>query len=183
VSDFAVGDFDGDHRADLFYADGKQWLVSSGGNAPFKLFDTSSFRVPELRFGDFNGDGKTDVFGVVSGKWMVTHGGTVNWSPLRARLTDTVRGLIVADFNGDRRSDLATVSCSAFGRCEWKVSYGGTGDWTPLRSGDRSLAATAAVGRFTGNRTADILLWHDNYLDIAKGGVGAPQRHSRQDMR
>jgi len=183
MSDFAVGDFDGDHRADIFYSDGKQWLVSSGGNTPFKQFDTSSFRVPDLRFGDFNGDGKTDVFGVVSGKWMVTYGGTVNWSPLRARLTDNVAGLIVADFNGDRRSDLATVSCSALGQCQWKVSYGGTGDWTTLRSGDRSILGVAAIGRFTGNPSADMLLWHDNYFDIAKGGVSAPQRHSNQDMR
>jgi len=183
LSDFAVGDFDGDRRADIFYSDGQTWWVSSGANTPFKLFDTSSFRVKDLKFGDFNGDGRTDVFGVVSGKWMVTYGGTVNWSPLRARLTDNVGGLFVADFNGDGRSDISSVSCSAAGRCEWRVSYSGTSDWTTLRSGDGSLLAAAAIGRFTGNRGTDMLLWHNNYFDISKGGVSAPQRHSNQDMR
>jgi hypothetical protein len=113
---------------------------------------------------------------------MVTYGGTVNWSPLRARLTDTVAGLIVADFNGDRHSDLAILNCSAIG-CEWNVSYGGTTGWIALRPRSRSLVSTAAIGRFTGNRSADILLWHDNYLDILNGGAGIPHRHSNQDMR
>jgi hypothetical protein len=183
MKDFAIGDFDGDRRADVFYSDGKTWWVPSGAVSPLKLFDTSSFRVPDLRFGDFNGDGKTDVFGVISGQWMVTYGGTVNWSPLRARLTNNVSGLIVADFNGDRRSDVASLSCGAFNQCQWKVSYGGTGDWTTLRSGNQSLTAAAAVGQFTGNRNADMLFWHDDYFDVAKGGTSSPQRHSNQDMR
>ena len=30
MSDFAIGDFDGDHRANIFSADGQTWWVSSG---------------------------------------------------------------------------------------------------------------------------------------------------------
>ena len=40
-----------------------------------------------------------------------------------------------------------------------------------------------AIGRFDGNASADVLLWHDNYLDIASGGSAEPHRHSLQDMR
>jgi len=183
MSDFVIGDFDGDHRADVFYADGKTWWVSSGAVQPFKLFDTSSFRLPDLRFGDFNGDGKTDVFGVVSGKWMVTYGGSVNWNLLRSRLTDNVKNLFVADFNGDGRADIATIVCVSQSACLWKVSYSGTGDWTNLRSTSPAQLGAAAIGRFDGNRTSDVLIWHDNYLDIAPSGSGSPHRHSNQDMR
>jgi hypothetical protein len=183
MSDFAVGDFDGDHRADIFYADGNTWWFSSGGNTPFKLFDTSSFRLPDLRFGDFNGDGKPDVFSVEGGNWSVTYGGTVGWSTLRSRLTNNVAGLIVADFNGDGRADIATSTCAVLTQCEWKVSYSGTGDWTALRLGNAPLSGSVAIGRFDTNRGADVLLWQDNYLTIASGGRGTPQRHSNQDMR
>lgn len=183
LSAFAIGDFDGDHRADVFYADGQTWFVSSGGVTPFTALDTSSFRIRDLRFGDFNGDGKTDVFSVVSGQWMVAYSGTSGWQPLRAKLTDSVAGLIIADFNGDGRADIATSSCSVFGSCDWKVSYSGTGNWAMLRSAGLALTSAAAIGRFDGNASADVLLWHDNYLDISSGGAGVPQRQSRQDMR
>jgi VCBS repeat protein len=181
MTDFAIGDFDDDHRADVFYADGQTWFVSSGGVAPFTALDTSGFRIPDLRFGDFNGDGKTDVFSVVSGQWMVAYSGTSGWQPLRAKLTDSVANLTVGDFNGDGRADVATSSCLVF--CVWKVSYSGTGDWTTLRSAVVPLASAAAIGRFDGNVGEDVLLWHDNYLDIASGGSGASRHQSRQDMR
>ena len=175
ISEFAIGDFDGDHRADVFYADGQAWYVSYGGVGPFKLLDTSSFRVVDLCFGDFNGDGKTDVFGVANGVWSVTYAGTVNWSLLRPRLTDSVAGLIVVDFNGNGRADIAT----AYGV---KVSYDGRGNWTdlPARPG-----MFAAVGRFDANPGADILFFwtNGNYLGIQSSGLGAAIRHSNQDMR
>jgi len=183
MKDFAVGDFDGDHRADVFYADGQTWWVSYGGVGPFKLFDTSSFRISDLRFGDFNKDSKTDVFGSVGGQWMVTYGGTVGWSPLRAKLTDSVAGLIVADFNGDGRADIAQTNCSFFGGCEWQVSYSGTGNWTTLRTDSPPLASAAATGRFDGNASADVLLWNGNSLDLVPGGSGTAVLQSRQDMR
>jgi hypothetical protein len=106
----------------------------------------------------------------------------VGWKTLRSRLTNNVAGLIVADFNGDGRADIATSTC-ILTQCVWKVSYSGTGDWTTLRLGNVPLGASVAIGRFDINRGADVLLWQDNYLTIASGGSGTPRRHSNQDMR
>jgi len=183
MKDFAIGDFVGDRRSDVFFARGDQWFVSDGGVGPFVPYATSSKKITELRFGDFDGDGKTDVLGVVDDQWMVVYANQEHtWKPLGPQFFNTVDGLIVADFDGNGRADIATSSCSIRG-CEWKVSYDGKSDWATLRSADRSLSEAAAIGRFDGKRAADVLLWHNDYLDIATGGAGAPQRHSRQDMR
>ncbi len=178
----AIGDFIGDERDDIFYADGRTWYVSDGAAGQFIPLDASSFRVPNLRFGDFDANGKTDVFSVVSGQWMVSYGGMSGWTRLRAKLTDSVVYLIVADFNGDRRDDIAIPSVGSGG---WRlnVSYSGTGNWSPLRTYDLSSFSIAAIGRFDGNTTEDILLWKGDYLEISAGGLGTPQRQSRQDMR
>jgi hypothetical protein len=114
---------------------------------------------------------------------MVAYSGTSGWKPLRVKLTDSVADLTVADFNGDGRADIARSSCSFFGSCDWQVSYRGTGNWTKLRSAGLPLTSAAAIGRFSGNVGVDVLLWHDNYLDIASAGAGASVRQSRQDMR
>lgn len=173
----AVGDFVGDRRADVFYADGQRWWVSDGGVGPFVHTQDSSYRAADLGFGDFNGDGKTDVVGVVSGQWMVSLSATGSWAgfPLRSALTKTMAGLIIADFNGNGRADVA----QAYGK---SVSYDGRGNWTdlPARPG-----MFAAVGRFDANPGADILFYwtNDNHLGIQSSGVGAAQRQSRQHMR
>lgn len=177
-----IGDFDGDHRADVFYADGQHWYISYGGNSQFTLVNDSSFRVPDLRFGDFNGDGNTDVFGIVSKYWQVSYSATGGWSPLQPKLTDSVANLLVADFDGDGRADVATISLASSFNLVWRVSHGGKAGWTNLRS-DPMGVKMAGLGRFDGNRSADLLLWHDDYLDIAPGGAGAAQRQSRQNMR
>jgi len=173
----AIGDFDGDRRADVFYANGNEWFVSFGGTGFFTHYALAIHRVPDLRFGDLNGDRKTDVFGVVGDQWMAVYGGTHYWAPLRAKLTSSVTGLFVADFNGDERDDIARTR---FGNT-LQVSLGGTAGWTTLRSG---LGALVAIGRFDGARGADVLFWAPgNVLNIASGGAGATQGHSRHDMR
>jgi hypothetical protein len=94
-------------------------------------------------------------------------------------------GLIIADFNGNGRADIATATVTSFDSTliwDWKVSYDGRGDWKPLHTFTVPLAA---IGRFDATRGADILFWDHNSLDIASSGlvIPAPPNHSRQDMR
>jgi hypothetical protein len=174
-ADLAVGDFDGDERADIFYSDGHSWFVSSGGTGPLTQFQTSSFRVADLRFGDFNHDGKTDVFGIVSGAWQVSYGAKSSWTRLRAKLTDSVVGLMVADFDGDGKADVGVRDNG-----ELKISSGGTGDWTTFSTSPFSVAA---FGRFQSHAKADLLVWENNYLDILAGGKQPTTRHNPEEMR
>jgi hypothetical protein len=213
ITDTAVGKFldhaVGDHRDDIFFADGKTWFLSSGGSEDFTPVNNSDKHVSDLRFGDFDGDGKTDVFGVVlfgpnDWRWAFSKSAQGFWADgvLRPAMSDNdgnptpVHNLVVADFDGDGYADVAT----SLGGSDWIVSYNGRGDWTHF-----NLASTRechipdfylAIGRFAGNAGADVLIWNDRGgrgrgLCIVKGGAipaanpwtAGRQRWSRQDMR
>jgi hypothetical protein len=178
----AVGDFDGDGHADIFLADGKQWRLSKGAKAIPAFINTSSFRISDVRFGDFNGDHKTDVFGVEGNAWRVTPSGLGDWVLLRSKLTDNVSNLLVADFNGDGRADLATFRAIAGNPIHfaWQVSFSGQSEWNSLGTFSEK---PAALGRFAGHHASDIVMWNGLYLDISEKGTGSPHRQSRQDMR
>jgi hypothetical protein len=201
IADLAAGNFVGDARDDIFWADGKTWWASDHGAGAFSQTQTSSFRVPNLRFGDFTGSGRTDVFSVVSGKWQVSYGAASSWTPLPASLTSSVDGLVVADFTGDGKADIATSS-----NYEWKISSGGAASWathaivpnggcfdapaTPFPFSLRAwpLTSAAAIGHFKGkNASVDALVWNDLQLCIVQGDGSSqswtPTPFSRQDMR
>src|SRR5262249_23641627 len=56
-----VGDFDGDHRADVFLATGRAWYVSYGGVTEWRFLRDSDRTLVSLSLGDVDGDGRTDV--------------------------------------------------------------------------------------------------------------------------
>ena len=191
ITAMAVGDFDGDGRADIFWADSKTWWVSFGGSTPFVPVAGSGFQVKDLRFGDFDGNGTTDVFGVVkdggSSYWQVSYspksmpGALFSpWQKLRPALTNTVDGLFVADFNGDGTADVA-MDCGAGAPGCWSISYGGFQDWQYPNIGPNG-PYVAGVGHFLGRIEADVLLWNDPQLGISVGGIYPPIRYSSQDM-
>jgi len=215
MTDMAVGDFDGDGIADIFYADGATWWVSFGGNTPFVLVQTSVHRVRDLRFGDFDGNGTTDIFSVVSdgssNYWMVSYSpksapGTLfaSWDKLQPALTDTVDGLVVADFSGIEHASVASM-CGFLDSCAWRISYRGFEPWTKVSQPNWVAVpglSFAAVGRFLGHVEADALLWNGvaipllgaidtcdsstgvlTHLCMSVGAIHAATRYSAQDMR
>ena len=216
IADMAVGDFDGDGIADVFYADGTVWWVSYGGNTPFVLVQTSVYRVKDLRFGDFDGNGTTDVFGVVgdggSRFWMVSYSpksapGMLfsNWEKLQPALTDTVDGLVVADFSGIGHASVAAMCGFLDSSCTWRISYRGLEPWTNVSQPNWSTLpglSFAAVGRFLGHVEADALLWNGipvpllgavdtcdsntgvlTQLCMSVGAIHRATLYSTQDMR
>jgi hypothetical protein len=177
ITAMAVGDFDGDGHADIFWADSKTWWVSFGGSTPFVPVAASGFQVKDLRFGDFDGNGTTDVFGVVKDSginyWQVSYspksipGALFSpWQPLRPALTNTVDGLVVGDFTGSGGVSVAMSCFSITSPGCWQVSFGGMQDWHPYTIGSWATDL-AAVGHFRGRVDAnqrrlpvDLLFWN-----------------------
>jgi len=173
ITAMAVGDFDGDGRVDIFWADGGTWWISYGGSTPFvQVIVASNLLAQDLRFGDFNGDGTTDVFGVVGGNWMVRYGpkgyqGLLGgWQVLRSALTNTVDGLILGDFTGTSGVSVG-MSCDSLTTpgC-WQVSAGGIQNWHTYTIGSGPVVF-AAIGHFLGRVDAyqhplptDLLFWN-----------------------
>jgi hypothetical protein len=194
---FVIGHFVSDKRADVFFVDGRNissqthryewdpvgdWWVSEGGTAPFELYVLSGFGREELAFGDFDGLGKTEVAAVLGDQWMFMPSGSRRWTPLRPKLTDSMKGLIAADFDGDGIADLALFS--PYPRPpHWQVSLDGRTDFQLAPVGlQEALSHAIALGKFDDRPGTDVLYWHENFWMLGSF-FGTPQRQSRQDMR
>ena len=178
-----TGDFNGDGKTDIAHSRSRwgDWRVSlstgSGfitqnwSTSPYWTIDWRPDGHEEIVTGDFNGDGKTDIAHSRSqwGAWRVslsTGSGfnTQDWSTgswaidLRA---DGHEKIVVADFNGDKKSDIAHTR-SQWG--SWKVSLSQnnsfvTQEWytNPFWAVDwlRDNHEEVIVGDFTGDGLAD----------------------------
>src|SRR5207249_1508394 len=101
------GDFDGDHKTDIFYTLGGQWYVWYGRTRTWTAAQTSSQPLSELRFGDFDAVAGTDVVGMNNGVWAYSSGATQPWARLNDTLVDSLSDTVIADFDGNGRSDIA----------------------------------------------------------------------------
>jgi hypothetical protein len=163
----AVGDFNGDGKADLVTANYQTNNVSvllGNGDGTFQPPVDYSASPPggtssepdALAVGDFNGDGKTDVaVGSFNGEYtlniLLGNGDGTFQVPVSNGPGSTI-SIAVGDFNGDGRSDVATG-------CYKVCTVLGNGDGTfqsavNYYAGNLSIAV--AVGDFNGDGRADI---------------------------
>jgi hypothetical protein len=165
----AVGDFNGDGKADLAVASSTSSNVTillGNGDGTFQT--PASYPVPNslagLAVADFNGDGKADIVtaDTSSGVNILIGKGDGTFQAAVPYVVNTQAGsgfqaafVLVADFNGDGKADLATVNA---GSSTLSILIG-VGDGTfqpPVPYSIPSQALQLAVGDFNNDAKADL---------------------------
>jgi hypothetical protein len=176
----AVGDFNGDGKPDIAIANSTGSNVSILlGNGDGTFQSPANFAVPNslagIAVGDFNGDGKADIVTAdpVSGVNILLGKGDGTFQAAVPYFTNTQAGsvqatfVLVGDFNGDGRADLAAINS---GSSNLGILLG-KGDGTfqpPSITATPSQALTLAIGDFNGDGKADLVTNNANVL-LGKG--------------
>ncbi|MCK4394873.1 VCBS repeat-containing protein [Candidatus Bipolaricaulota bacterium] len=116
ASALAIGDFDDDGRYDLavVFSNSDEGTILFGAGAK-RRFPTGDDSPNALAVGDFNNDGYQDIaVGKAFSEKLAILYGTGNGffsegPPVKLGAAPRDRGLLIADLNGDRRSDIAAV--------------------------------------------------------------------------
>jgi hypothetical protein len=162
----AAIDLNGDGKADVAGVVNNTLLVYiNTGNGTFATgvsYNLGSFQgSPTLMvFGDFNGDGKTDVVVLTQGtpgQEIVLLGngdGTFQSTPIVTNGVDGLLSVVVGDFNGDGKLDLATSALVASGNIQVATVF------LQLGNGDGTFQAptTACTSRYSGGEPESIAL-------------------------
>ena len=174
AKELAVGDFNGDGRADVFQAVGTLWVYSPSGQREWFFLKDSNLRLARLGLGDFDGDRKTDVFSQEGARWLVSTGGTSAPRPLPAGSSIDVKGYRFGDFDGDGKTDVFRASGSRF----FFSSAGATG-WQPLAASRLSIGELR-FGDFDGDGKTDVFSLANNQWSVSDGGNSAWRRLNKK---
>ncbi len=182
----ASGDFNGDGRPDLLTLgdDGSSLLFISHGDGTFSARISehdSGYRPVVFVVGDFDGDGNLDIatddelgpYGTGIAVYRGDGAGGFARSPAAHPVGATVDGgLVVGDFNGDGKLDLATLDDSFYGPASISIFLGrGDATFDPAISDSPPLTNTLIAADFDG----------DGKLDLAGQGVSILILHGNGD--
>lgn len=160
------GDFNGDGRTDMMrYADApnvgkwRMWLSTGTAFTDAGLWEGHSGGPANNVVADFNGDGKSDIMGYAgNGQWHVALSTGSNfqqgsagqmWAGHSGGQTNNV----VADFNGDSKSDIAGYA----GNGQWHVCLSKGNSFTcSFWAGHSGGITNNKIGDFNGDGRADM---------------------------
>jgi Domain of unknown function (DUF4347)/FG-GAP-like repeat/Calx-beta domain/RTX calcium-binding nonapeptide repeat (4 copies)/FG-GAP repeat len=172
-SSIAVEDFNGDKFFDLaivnFFSNNVSILLGTGGGSfgAATNFSGGSGSV-SVTVGDFNGDGKPDLVtanskantvSVLLGNGNGSFGSATNFSVGSLGIP---RSIVVGDFNGDNKLDLATLNNQSTNNTVSVLLGTGTGSFGPPANfavvgiGSISLPASMIAGDFNGDTKLDL---------------------------
>ena len=169
VWSIAIGDFNGDGKADVVVAGGSSVGVllgnGTGGLGTAATFGTGGSAARAVAVGDFNGDGKPDIavgnntnIGILAGNGSGSFAAATTFSFSGGIYPE---GLAIGDFNGDGRSDLAVANNNSNnGNLGILLNFGGPAPVT--LDSPHSLPFDIAVGSFG---TGELVQGYNNAFD------------------